>query len=79
MGKTNKLSKEYSLNHVKERMLERHGLTITEKEYDAICTKQNIKILSEENGQHVFEAEFKNKNLKFVWCHKRKTVTTVLW
>ena len=79
MGKTNKNSKDYSFEHIKQRMMERHGIDISNDEYDIICTKYNNNIISKENDQHVFEYAFKGKMLKFVWSNKRKRVTTVLW
>ncbi len=35
--KTNRNSVAYSFNHVKERMMERHNLEITQKEYEELC------------------------------------------
>jgi len=81
MGKTNKNSVEYCFNHTKERMMKRHSLEITRDEYDALCSKYNsqelIKIINIEENQCVFETEFKGKELRFVWCNKRKAISTV--
>lgn len=80
MAKTNKNSVEYCFNHTKERMLERHHLDITLNEYNILCSMYNsklTKIVGIEKNQHIFETEFKNKKFRFVWCDKRKTITTV--
>ena len=81
MGKTNRNSVEYCFNHTKIRMLQRHNLDITLEEYEALCTlynsKWSITVLNTEKDQCVFETEFKHKKFKFVWCDKRKTITTV--
>ena len=81
MGKTNRNSVEYSFDHTKARLFKRHKLNITMAEYDVICLRYKLKlvtIVGIEDGQHIFETEFKERMLKFVWCDKRERVTTVL-
>ena len=62
-------------------MFERHNLDLTREDYNALCTKYNshesIKIISIEKNQHVFETTYKKLKLRFVWCDKRETITTV--
>jgi hypothetical protein len=82
MGKTNKKSVEYCFNHTKERMYERHKLGLTRKEYDDLCVEYlepHINIIGAEKNQRIFETEFKGKIFRFVWCTKRKTITTVFF
>ena len=81
--KTDRNSVAYSFNHVKERMLERHNLDITQKEYEELCNNYLnkpilIDIIGYETNQKVFRTGFKTRMLTFVWCEKRKRISTVL-
>ena len=93
MGKTNRYSTEFCYDHTKERMFERHKLKLSRGDYDmlceryaAVCIKKTlipaswppIVIISKEKDQRVFETEFKGQELRFVWCQKRETITTVM-
>lgn len=83
MPKTNRNSFEYNYTHVKERLRERHDLSISEKEYKDLCNeyvKGRLTIVSEEpsNNQIVFKKNFKGKSIHFVWCTKRERATTAL-
>lgn len=67
--------------HTKIRMLQRHEMDIALIEYEQLCSRYcsgEVNITGVEKHQHIFETEFKGKNLKFVWCLRRKTITTVL-
>jgi len=80
MGKTNRNSVEYCYNHTKERMYERHKLGLTREEYNDLCAKyMGAEIIGIEKNQNIFETEFKGKTFRFVWCRKRKTITTVFF
>lgn len=75
--------KVYSFTHTKQRLIERHNITLSESEYDKLCQEfinKKVKIISTEksNNQIVFEVLFKNKLIKFVWDTSSNKITTVL-
>ena len=75
--------KNYSYQHTKQRLSERHNLTLSEYEYNNLCQKfieKKIKIIVEEksNNQVIFETTFKNKQIKFVWNNSHQLITTTL-
>jgi len=81
--KTDRNSVAYSFNHVKERMMERHNLEINQKEYEELCHNYLhkpilIDIIGNETDQKIFRTGFKARILTFVWCEKRKRISTVL-
>lgn len=85
--KTNRNDPEYSFNHTKDRMWERHKLRLSRQDYEQLCfyyiqnkadnPRVPVQVIGVEDHQKIFMTEFKKKKLKFVWCDKRKTITTV--
>ena len=78
--------KEYSFNHFKERLKERHNLDITENHYDDLCSMMElyktfppISVEKQKNDtQMVYEIVFKETMIKVVWSETRNLLTTVL-
>ena len=76
----------YSLEHTKQRFLERYGEELSDEEYDEICNiikegKQTVLIHKEKgNLQRTYYVKFKSKRkmIKAVWHTKLKYVKTVL-
>ena len=75
-------NRAYSFEHTKQRLQERYGLTITQKEYDTIC--KNLKIFNGileemcEKKMKLCKVEFKGKLVTFVYGLGCDYVTTVL-
>lgn len=71
----------YSCRHVKERLLERCQVTLSSEEYDKLCQEfidKKVVIDCIEGEQVIFQTNFKNKQIKFVWSNNRKLITTAL-
>ena len=77
---------EYSFNHVKQRLQERHNLEIDRKFYDRM--NENIKpyigypdvadSVDNNGDQEVHSMFIKNRIVKVVWSHSKERITTVL-
>jgi hypothetical protein len=74
-------------------MLKRHELKLSREDYDilcerytSVCIKKNYSsaskppliVINREKDQCVFETEYRGKELRFVWCCKRNTISTVM-
>jgi len=76
-------NKEYSFNHFKQRMKERHDLDMSREEYKVLCSlvkhKKPIRIEDQKNDtQRTYEVNFCSVRMKVVWSGKRQCLTTVL-
>jgi hypothetical protein len=76
---------EYSFNHVKQRLKERHNLDIDRKLYDKM--NENIKPyisnscfpFEVDGDQEIHPMFIKYKIVKVVYSLTKKRITTVLW
>ena len=78
-----KKDRQYSYNHMKQRLSERYSVKLTMSEYDVLCHQyiaDTVEIVDTDksNDQIIFKTMFKNKIIKFVWCNKRKRITTAI-
>jgi hypothetical protein len=78
-----KKDRTYSFNHFKERLKERYGLDINEKEYNILCLVNTLDIpISTEHQkndtQKVYDVIFKEKIIRVVYSEAKQIVTTVL-
>lgn len=73
-----------SCRHTIERVKERYGLLMTPDDYNLLCWSFSenigIEIINEErtNNQIIFQTIFKDVLIRFVWCIKRKLITTAI-
>jgi len=77
-----KKDKNYSFNHVSERLIERFGLPITRKIFDDLChrfkTDKSTRILVENKDQEIHQIKYRNSNVTFVYSVNREYITTAL-
>jgi hypothetical protein len=75
-------NRAYSFEHMKQRLQERYGLSITQEEYDTIC--KNTKIVNGvleimgEKKQKICKIQFKGKLETIVYSLGCDYITTVL-
>jgi hypothetical protein len=77
-----KKDKNYSFNHVNDRLKERFNLSISMKDFDyysdKFCKDKLNLILVENKDQEIHRIKFKHKLVTFVYSNNRGYITTVL-